>query len=166
VGAEMSLSPQAPGKRDRVRGLFYRTLSPLPTRTAAASLVTPSQGPAYSTNGSGILADALGALEHDDWETIRSLLPPSNAISVDTAFDEALGYARELQQRYTNKRWSWNYKGRQVYLSDQADKVVQLFNRFKAVGDVVANVDPVHFGLPWAGIRVILKVCIDRRNMS
>ena len=47
-------------------------------------------------------------------------------------------------------------KGRQVYLFDQVNKVVQLLDKFKAVGDVVANVDPVHVGLPWAGIRAIL----------
>jgi len=53
-----------------------------------------------------------------------------------------------LQQRCKIKRWSWNYKGRQVYLADQVDKVVRLLDKFKAVGDVVANVDPVHVGLP------------------
>jgi hypothetical protein len=37
---------------------------------------------------------------------------------------------------------------------------------FKAVGDVVANIDPVHVGLPWAGILAILEVCIDRKDMS
>jgi hypothetical protein len=39
------------------------------------------------------------------------------------------------------------------------DKVLQLLDRFKSAGDVAANVDPVHIGLPWAGIRVILEVC-------
>jgi hypothetical protein len=33
------------------------------------------------------------------------------------------------------------------------EKVVRLLDMFKAVGDVVANVDPVHVGLLWAGIR-------------
>ena len=160
----MSLSPHPPKKLDRVRGFFHRSPSPLPVRTAAASATTPSQGPAYTTNGSSILADALEALERDDGETIRTLLLPANAISIDTAFDEVLGCARELQQCCTNKRLSWNYKGRQVYLFEQVNKVVQLLDKFKSVGDVVANVDPVHIGLPWAGIRAILEVCVDRRN--
>jgi hypothetical protein len=93
------------------------------------------------------------------------VLLPANAVSVDTAFDEVFGYTKELQQRCKNKRWSWNYKGRQVYIFDQVDKVVQLLNKFKAVGDVVANVDPVHVGLPWAGIRAILEVCIHERDI-
>jgi hypothetical protein len=162
---EMSLSAPPPKKRDRIRGLFRRSPSPLPVRTAAASPVTPSQGPVYTTSGSSVLADALEALESDDRETIRTLLLPTNAVSVDTALDEVFGCAKELQQRCTNKRWSWNYKGRKVYLLDQMEKMVQLLDKFKAVGDVVANVDPVHVGLPWAGIRVILEVSIRPKTL-
>jgi hypothetical protein len=69
---------------------------------------------------------------------------------------------KELQQRCQIKRWPWNYRGRQVYLFEQVDKVVQLLDKFKAVGDVVANVDPIHVGLPWAGIRAILDVRVQR----
>ena len=43
-------------------------------------------------------------------------------------------------------------------MEEEADKVVGWLNRFTAVGDVVANVDPVHVGLPWAGIRLLLEV--------
>ena len=163
VDPEMSLFPK---KRERISAFFRRSTSPLPVRTAATSATTPSQGPAYTSNGSSILADALEALDRNDRETIRTLLLPANAITIDTAFDEVLGCASELQQLCVNKRWSWNYKGRQVYLFDQVNKVVQLLDKFKAGGDVVANVDPVHVGLPWAGIRAILEVCVDRRNTS
>ncbi|KAK4891326.1 hypothetical protein LTR49_028676, partial [Elasticomyces elasticus] len=143
-------------KRDRIRGFFGRSPSPLPTRTTAAPARTPSQDPAKVRNGSSILADALEALDHEDRDTVRSLLP-ANAISIDAAFDEAYGCATELHRQCTNKRPSWEYKGRQIYLYDHVDKVLQLLDKFKSVGDVVANVDPVHVGLPWAGIRAILE---------
>jgi hypothetical protein len=118
-----------------------------------------------STNtsiASSILADALEALESDHRETIRISLQPTNAVNVDDAFDEVHARARELQQRSKIKRWSWNYKGRQIYLFQQADKVVRFLDRFKASGDIVANVDPVHVGLPWAGVRAILEVRISQ----
>lgn len=113
---------------------------------------------------SSILPDALKALESDHREIIRVLLQPTNAVSADYAFDEVHAHARELQRRSKIKRWSWNYKGRQMYLFEQADKVVRLLDRFKTVGDIVANVDPVHVDLPWAGVRVILEVRIGQRN--
>ena len=160
----MSLTPK-PSKRDQVRRFFGRSSSPLPVRPAAAFARTSLSDTTYTKNGSSILADALENLEREDRETIRTLLPAS-AISIDTAFDEVHGGARELQQRCANKRWNWNYKGRQIYLYDQVDKLVQLLDKFKAVGDIVANVDPVHVGLPWAGIRAILEVCTRASNAT
>ena len=56
------------------------------------------------------------------------------------------------------KRWSLNYRSRQVYFFEQVDLVVQLPDRFKAVGDIIADADPVHVGPPWAGVRAILEV--------
>ncbi|KAK5689539.1 hypothetical protein LTR17_026240 [Elasticomyces elasticus] len=146
-------------KRDRIRGFFGRSPSPLPTRPSLAPVQTPSQDPAKVRNGSSILADALEALGREDRETVRSLLP-ANTISIDAAFDEAYGCATKLRD-CTDKRLSWEYKGRQIYLSDEVDKVLQFLDKFKSVGDVVANVDPVHVGLPWAGIRAILEVALS-----
>lgn len=73
-------------------------------------------------------------------------------------FRHSICLREDLQRRAELKRWSWNYKGRQIYLSKQADKAVRLLDRFKAVENIVANVDPVHVGLPWAGVRAILEV--------
>jgi hypothetical protein len=160
----MSLLPQPERKRNRLRALFRRSLSPLPAHPTAGSTQTGLSASTNTSIASSILADALETLEFDDRETIRILLQSTNAVSADYAFEEVHSYARELQQRSKVKRWSWNYKGRQIYLFEQADKVVRLLDRFKAVGNIVANVDPVHVGLPWAGVRAILEVRIGQRN--
>lgn len=39
-------------------------------------------------------------------------------------------------------------------------------DRLKQVGDIASNADPVHVGLPWAGIRVLLEVGITERIHS
>jgi len=46
-------------------------------------------------------------------------------------------------------------------LWDEADKVMLWLDRFKQVGDIAVNADPIHAGLPWAGIRLLLEVCRD-----
>jgi len=158
----MSLTPQSSRTRDRVRSFFGRSPSPLPNRPARAapiSVQTSLHNPADSRNASGILADALDTLTAEDRETVRNLLPV-NVIGIDAAVAEAHVHASELQQLSVKERWSWNYKGRQIYVSDMMDKVVQFLDKFKSVGDVIANVDPIHLGLPWAGIRAILEVCV------
>jgi hypothetical protein len=35
---------------------------------------------------------------------------------------------------------------------------VKWLDQFKHIGDVVSNADPVHVGLPWVKIRLLLKV--------
>ena len=162
----MSLTPLPPRRRDRIFGIFSRSHSPLPTPPLTASTQTQAQIPANRRNGSDILTDAIEALASEHRETVRSLLLPTNVIGIDTAFSEVHSCAVQLQQRCADKRWSWKYKGREVYLCDQVDKIMQLLDRFKAVGDVISNVDPVHVGLPWAGIRVILEVSTRPKTLS
>ena len=185
----MSLTPQPSRMRDRIRGLFGRPPTPSPTQpttTAPAQAlpirttpvqkiftqpappqITLSQVPSVQTAvpslakqraASKILADALEALDQENREIVRSLLP-TNATSIDAAFGEAHSCATELQRQYATRRSSWECRGHRVYLSDQVDKVLQLLDKFKFVGDAISSVDPVHIGLPWAGIRTIIEVC-------
>ncbi|KAL9582972.1 MAG: hypothetical protein Q9212_002981, partial [Teloschistes hypoglaucus] len=74
------------------------------------------------------------------------------------ALEETLAAAKETQESYNTKRWTYTFAGRTVVLKEEADKVVGWLNRFTAIGDVVANVDPVHIGLPWAGIRLLFQM--------
>jgi hypothetical protein len=104
-----------------------------------------------------MLADALEALDDYERETVRSWLSP-DTIKVDAALQEARSKAEELLSRSAMKKWCWIYQGRQVYIQDQADKLVRFIEKFKSVGDAVANIDPVHIGLPWAGVRSVLDV--------
>lgn len=56
------------------------------------------------------------------------------------------------------KRWTFTIAGRSTVLREEADKVIHWLNRFKSVGDVAVSADPVHAGLAWAGVRLLLEV--------
>lgn len=43
-------------------------------------------------------------------------------------------------------------------LSDMADRICGWLEKFKQIGDIAVQVDPLHAGLPWAGVRLILQV--------
>ena len=66
--------------------------------------------------------------------------------------------AMRKQEDCNAKRWTFTFAGRTVTLKEEADKVVQWLDQFKAIGDVAANADPIHIGLPWAGVRFLLEV--------
>jgi hypothetical protein len=69
-----------------------------------------------------------------------------------------LAAAKEKQRHCLEKRWRVTFAGREFILKEEADRVIRWLNRVKEVGDVVVNVDPMHAGLPWAGIRLLLEV--------
>ena len=122
----------------------------------AASLPLPQATSTPSSN-QNLFHDVLERLLVDDRATLQDYMV-HNASDIDLALEQALAAAKEKQRCCIEKRWTFILTGRTVVLKEEADKVVGWLNRFTAVGDVVANVDPVHVGLPWAGIRLLLEV--------
>ena len=120
--------------------------------------VSPSQqatsNPSFSHN---LLNDALEQLSHRDRATLQDHILP-NSSEVNLALEQALAAAQEKQRHCLEKRWRVTFAGREFILKEEADKVICWLNRVKQVGDVVVNVDPMHAGLPWAGIRLLLEV--------
>jgi hypothetical protein len=86
-------------------------------------------------------------------------LPSTDSIA--SALEEALNAAREKQKVCESKRWTFTVGKHSMRLWDEADKVILWLDRFKQVGDIAVNVDPIHAGLSWAGIRLLLEVCRD-----
>lgn len=39
------------------------------------------------------------------------------------------------------------------------DKIIKVFKVIKPIGDTAAGLDPVHAGIPWACVSVLLPVC-------
>ncbi|KAI9688037.1 MAG: hypothetical protein M1820_010310 [Bogoriella megaspora] len=52
-------------------------------------------------------------------------------------------------------------------LQHACDGLAKWAQKFVAVGDIVAQVDPIHVGLPWAGVRAILSISIhDQKSQA
>ncbi|KAF4635686.1 hypothetical protein G7Y89_g2417 [Cudoniella acicularis] len=49
-------------------------------------------------------------------------------------------------------------------LPKKMDDLLQLTKEFKQIGDIASNVDPIHAGLPWAGIRFLLQAAIGEHE--
>lgn len=71
-----------------------------------------------------------------------------------------LELAREQETRSEEKSWHFPGAGKASVRSffNQIGSSVQ---KSVSVGDVVAQIDPIHVGLPWAGVRMILLVSIS-----
>jgi hypothetical protein len=66
--------------------------------------------------------------------------------------------AQDKRRACESKRWKLEFQGHTVVLGKYADRIVLWLDQFKQIGDIAVNVDPVHAGLPWAGIRLLLQV--------
>ena len=143
------------------------SLSPVSTSSAvlaAADPTTTSAGRPVSRqvtsqpfDNHGIFSQAVQLLSEGDRTVLQDYIP-SHASDITLALQQALTATIEKQRQCHEKRWKFTFNGRSVSLKEEADKVILWLDRFKAVGDVAVNADPVHAGLPWAGIRLLLEV--------
>ncbi|KAF8417668.1 hypothetical protein EV426DRAFT_645734, partial [Tirmania nivea] len=58
------------------------------------------------------------------------------------------------------KRMKFNLGGKEINVQDAADRLFGWITKFKEVGDITMQYDPVHAALPWAGVRFILLLVV------
>lgn len=57
-----------------------------------------------------------------------------------------------------SRQWKVTLAGRQMIVREQLDKILRAVQVFRGLGNPVANIDPVHAGLPWAGLCLLIQV--------
>ena len=160
----MSTSAASLRKRHRLQQFLFphRSARGDGQNLAAPSATSTSQSHALGTSTTphqDFQDRVFLLLSPQDQDTIRQHIVP-NATDVDAVVQQALTAARQKQAICQAKRRTFTFRGHTVVLREKADKIVKWLDRFKQVGDVASNADPVHVGLPWAGIRLLLEVCI------
>ena len=91
----------------------------------------------------------------------EEVLKSAAIISVDSAADiqEQVQAVLVLKRKQIlQKQWSLQWGNKSIKVRAQIDRIVKIIGAFKEAGSVAANVDPLHAGLPWAGICFLLAV--------
>lgn len=72
---------------------------------------------------------------------------------------DVLRAIKDAQKQCDYKAWKLRRKnGATVSVRDVFSKIATWVNRFKDIGDIAVQLDPVHASLPWAGVRFLLHV--------
>lgn len=71
--------------------------------------------------------------------------------------DQVLSLAKEEEIKYRKDTWRSPGAG-EVSVRAFFAQIASAVQRFVSVGDILAQIDPVHVGIPWAGVRMILLV--------
>jgi hypothetical protein len=116
-------------------------------------------------DGTVLLEQSLKRLTEDEREIIKQHTS-HNTSDIGELLQNALGAAKCKQSLYESQQWSFTFCGQKLTLRNQVAKIVKWLNRFKEVGHVIANADPIHIGLPWAGVCMLLEVCLYFRTAS
>ena len=98
---------------------------------------------------------ALNALREEDRKLVA--FDSQNKLDVLSDLGQLVAAARDTSIK---KRWRFHRpgSGQTVILRDLFSKIVVWIDRFKQIGDIVVQYDPVHAALPWAGVRFLLQV--------
>ena len=63
-----------------------------------------------------------------------------------------------IKEERKGKEWKIPFLGNVIVMKDIVMKTLRWVHKFRAVGDIAIQHDPVHAALPWAGFRFLLTV--------
>lgn len=102
----------------------------------------------------------------DLWSEAIKLLRPEaqdeirlNQTDQLVVLNEVLADAREKRQQCKDKQWRYTRSnGKTIFFRDIFDRIVSCMTKLKDIGDAVAQIDPVHVGIPWGVVKFLLQV--------
>lgn len=88
-------------------------------------------------------------------ETLATIGIQAHTSEISSALESVMG---GILKEKKGKEWKIKFRGDDIVLGHVGMKILHWLNRFKEIGDIIIQFDPVHAALPWAGLRFLLKV--------
>lgn len=138
LGSSLSDSEESNGSGlwSEVYKSFTASTTSLDLQVVAKLLREQSRGPLSLTTKNG----DSGTGGSREWQLCREVQDMAETKISELGKTAQNPFVRQLQHAYR--------------------EIIQWVQKFVALGDMISQVDPVHIGLPWAGIRAILIVCV------
>ncbi|TGO14839.1 hypothetical protein BTUL_0047g00010 [Botrytis tulipae] len=93
-------------------------------------------------------------------KTYETLLLNTNINNLDTQeLNKQEQMAATVQNRVDimeSKQWTIEISGKSLKVKDQVKGIMEAFQKVKELGTALASIDPIIFGLPWAGVSFLL----------
>jgi len=100
---------------------------------------------------------AFEMLGDEDQKCILKI-QPKGVQPFDYTIKDLLDRTVKIQKKCTESSFKFTFLGKEIFGRDMAGKIFFWLNKFKDVGDIAVNFDPIHAALPWAGFRFLLEV--------
>jgi hypothetical protein len=151
-GQEQSLADQAARKNNPAASPTVITSPSTDTKTTT----TPDQNDDLWKEA----YEKLKSEEPDLYASLLRIVGIEPKVPQDVSLEQRLQAIKAQKQRLmTDKQWVlyWQQK-RKGFKGDSFDKIVKVFQIVKPIGDTAAGLDPVHAGIPWACVSMLLPV--------
>ena len=144
----------------RALGLSAAFVAPRAQQTHESTRIATTNGPSSqptnlllgSSSSSGLWESAVSTLSSKHRQVLQ-FREDSTRLP-----DHVIELVKMKQAICAEKHWKFTIKGKRSVLRDVAEKIIIWVDRFKVVGDLASQFDPVHAALPWAGFRFLLQV--------
>lgn len=121
---------------------------------AASRLTHPSSS---ATKSESLWKKAFDLLDTD----VQTMLNTSNKPKLNI-LHEVLLQVEKARQKCIRKQWKVRAPGgKTIVLRDVVEKIASWINRYKEVGTISIQHDPVHAALPWAAFVFLLEVTLS-----
>jgi hypothetical protein len=90
-------------------------------------------------------------------ETLRGFIE-ADTQDMASILESTRNETRRIVDTNRERAWKITVRGEDLVLRDVGMKILQWVDRFKEIGDIAAQLDPVHAALPWALFRFLLQV--------
>lgn len=111
-----------------------------------------------TTTGTDLWTVALERRPHDERADIVTATASGPDLDILECLSDDLKQKRDQCEQ---KRLKIEFHGQQIVIRDVIDKALIWINKFKEIGDIIVQYDPVHATLPWAGVRFLLQVSLN-----
>jgi len=136
---------------------FVTTVSqPAVTATTASAVTDTARPPVIEEAPPSLWQKALHSLKKT----------PEHQVLTETGVKEDLhqittsiaNITASIKKEKEGKEWKITFGEDKIVMKDIAMKVLHWVHKFREIGDIIIQFDPVHAALPWAAFRFLLKV--------
>jgi len=159
---------QRNSRRDRLTApfkQFFRSSSPRPSSSSQQARL-PSLVPPLEQGDSSQAWDISGGQRGANglWSKAYKQLPEEYKKDLDNLdkldiIQKLFAIAKQVAEQNSAKELTLKWGDKEINVREKAEGFLSCLNKFKEIGDIVMQYDPVHAALPWAGVRFILMVC-------
>ncbi|KAL2817567.1 hypothetical protein BJX63DRAFT_102185 [Aspergillus granulosus] len=138
--------------------------NPSQPETIAAPNVVNTTAPNDESGGTdgSLWARAYDQLRKDEPELVEyylHLLAATSGELVDTnepaQVANVVKWHKEIMEK---KQWRLVFHNHEIVIREKVDHIINAFRTFQGLGSAAAALDPIHAGIPWAGVSIFLQL--------